>query len=420
MSAPAALAVSLPAPAAAPSGGATAVSVERLSKTYRVHSNPMNRAVELLTRRPRHRAFHALDDVSFAVPAGQGFGIIGENGAGKSTLLKILSGITAPSSGKLAVQGKVASILELGSAFHPELSGRQNIVLNAALLGLSESAIRDKTPQIIAFSELDTFIDQPVKTYSTGMAMRLGFAIATQVEPDVLIIDEALSVGDGYFQKKCIDRLLEFTSGGGTLLLCSHAMYYISAFCAQALWLQNGRVAACGPSREVVRKYEEFLLAKAGSSHADDALVPGPARISDVRLPGGTLARQGETLTLDIEWKTDDPALEFQVAIGLNRIDGVEVCSFTTLRDGQPPLTGRRSYSLRLEVPELQILKGRFSIYAFLLDGAGLHVFDRQILADAFAVESPRYAIGLAQFPHRWSDGVAVAEASSTETSLHV
>jgi ABC-type polysaccharide/polyol phosphate transport system ATPase subunit len=157
----------------------------------------MSRAVELLTRRPRHRAFHALDDVSFEVPAGQGFGLIGENGAGKSTLLKILSGITAPTSGRLAVQGKVASILELGSAFHPELSGRQNIVLNAALLGLSESAIREKTPQIIAFSELEGFIDQPVKTYSTGMSMRLGFAIATQVEPDVLIIDEALSVGDG-------------------------------------------------------------------------------------------------------------------------------------------------------------------------------------------------------------------------------
>ncbi|MEO7975045.1 MAG: ABC transporter ATP-binding protein [Thermoanaerobaculia bacterium] len=406
--------------APAPLLSAPAVSVERLSKVYRVHSNPMNRAMELLTRRPRHRAFHALDEVSFEVPAGQGFGIIGENGAGKSTLLKILSGITAPSSGSLAVRGKVASILELGSAFHPELSGRQNIVLNAALLGLSESAIRDKTPQIIAFSELESFIDQPVKTYSTGMAMRLGFAIATQVEPDVLIIDEALSVGDGYFQKKCIDRLQEFTSGGGTLLLCSHAMYYVSAFCAQALWLQNGKVAACGPSQDVVRKYEEFLLAKAGTSHAEDALVPGPARLTDVRLPGGALARQGETMTIEIEWKSDDPGLEFQVGVGLNRIDGVEVCSFTTLREGRRPYSGRRSYSVRLEVPDLQILKGRFTIYAFLLDGAGLHIFDRQILADAFGVESPRYAIGLAQFPHRWSDEGATAIAASTEASLHV
>lgn len=380
----------------------------------------MSRALELVTRRPRHRAFHALDDVSFEVPAGQGFGLIGENGAGKSTLLKILSGITAPSSGELAVRGKVASILELGSAFHPELTGRQNIVLNAALLGLSESAIREKTPQIIAFSELDEFIDQPVKTYSTGMSMRLGFAIATQVEPDILIIDEALSVGDGYFQKKCIDRLLEFTSGGGTLLLCSHAMYYISAFCTQAIWLQHGRVAALGPSQEVVRQYEEFLLAKAGHSHAEDAIVPGPARLREVRLPGGTLARQGETFALEVDWKTDDPALEFHVAIGFNRIDGVEICSFSTSQDAEAPFSGATSYSVRLELPDLQILKGRFTIYAFLLDGAGLHIYDRQILSDAFAVESPRYAIGLAHFPHRWSGGSAGAAAVPPEASLHV
>ena len=410
----------MPASAVPSQAAAAAVTAQQLSKVYRVHANPMSRAVELLTRRPRHRAFHALDDVSFEVPAGQGFGLIGENGAGKSTLLKILSGITAPSSGTLAVQGKVASILELGSAFHPELSGRQNIVLNAALLGLSESEIRAKTPQIIAFSELDGFIDQPVKTYSTGMAMRLGFAIATQVEPDVLIIDEALSVGDGYFQKKCIDRLLEFTSGGGTLLLCSHAMYYISAFCTQAIWLQNGKVAAYGPSQEVVRKYEEFLLAKAGQSHAADAIIPGPARIRDVRLPGGTLARQGETFALELDWKSDDPGIEFHVAIGLNRIDGVEVCAFSTNQDGRPAFSGAPKYSVRLELPDLQILKGRFTIYVFLLDGAGLHIYDRQILADAFAVESPRYAIGLAHFPHRWSGGAATAESARRETPLHV
>ena len=415
----------IPLPMSAPAVPAPpAVEAHQLSKIYRVHPNPMSRAVELVTGRTRHRAFHALDDVSFEVPAGEGFGLIGENGAGKSTLLKILSGITAPSSGEIAVRGRVASILELGSAFHPDLSGRQNIVLNAALLGLSESVIREKTPQIIAFSELDTFIDQPVKTYSSGMSMRLGFAIATQVEPDILIIDEALSVGDGYFQKKCIDRLLEFTSGGGTLLLCSHAMYYISAFCKQALWLKNGKVAAHGPAQEVVRSYEEFLLAKAGHSHAEDALVPGPARISDVRLPCGTLARQGETLAFEIDWKSDDPGLEFHIGIGLNRIDGVEVCSFGTRQDDRAPFSGQRSYSVRLELPELQIIKGRFTVYVFLLDGAGLHIFDRQILSDAFAVESARYAIGLTHFPHRWSVGSTTPEAELTETvhtesSLH-
>src|SRR6185295_17372272 len=165
-----------------------AVQVADLQKVYRVYSRPWHRLVEALGGRPRHRPFRALDRVSFTLPRGEGLAIVGENGAGKS----------APTAGSVQVQGKIASILELGSGFHPEFTGRQNIVLNAAMLGLSEEEVREKTPSILEFGELGDFIDQPVKVYSTGMAMRLGFAIATQVEPDVLIIDEALSVGDGY------------------------------------------------------------------------------------------------------------------------------------------------------------------------------------------------------------------------------
>src|SRR3954462_14918455 len=238
------------------------VIAEELSKVYKVYKPPWDRLRELVTRRPRHREFHALEKASFSLPRGEGLAIIGENGAGKSTLLKTLAGITAPTSGSVTVRGKVASILELGSGFHPEFTGRQNIVLNAAMLGLSQDELRRKLPDIVAFSELGDFIDQPVKTYSTGMAMRLSFSIATQVEPDVLIIDEALSVGDGYFQKKCMDRLRRFVDGGGTLLFCSHAMYYVSAFCQRALWLRQGRAEALGPTEEVVREYENFLVAK--------------------------------------------------------------------------------------------------------------------------------------------------------------
>ncbi len=238
------------------------VAADGLTKTYRVYGTPWDRLGELVTRRRRHREFHALEGVTFALPRGEGLALIGENGAGKSTLLKILAGITAPTSGSFAVRGKVASILELGSGFHPEFTGRQNVVLNAAMLGLSQEEVRRKMPDILAFSELGEFIDQPVKVYSTGMAMRLGFSIATQVEPDVLIIDEALSVGDGYFQKKCMDRLRVFVQGGGTLLFCSHAMYYVSAFCQRALWLRHGRAEGLGPVADVVRDYENFLVAK--------------------------------------------------------------------------------------------------------------------------------------------------------------
>ena len=252
-----------------------AVNVERLTKVYRVYASPWDRLGEWLTRRPRHRPFHALDEVSFDLPRGEGLAIIGENGAGKSTLLKILAGVAAPSSGTVRTVGKVASILELGSGFHPEFTGRQNIVLNAAMLGLSEEDLRRKMPEIVAFSELGAFIDQPVKVYSTGMAMRLGFSIATQVEPDVLIIDEALSVGDGYFQKKCMDRLVRFVEAGGTLLFCSHAMYYVSAFCQRALWLRQGRVEALGPVHDVVRAYESYLLEKSVTAERSGGM---PAR----------------------------------------------------------------------------------------------------------------------------------------------
>src|SRR5262245_50514875 len=208
---------------------APAIVADGLTKVYRSYRRPADRLWEALLRRPRHSELRALDDVSFTLPKGEGLGVIGENGAGKSTLLKVLCGVTQPTAGSLRVDGRVAAILELGAGFHPEFTGRQNAVLNAALLGLSEREVDAALPRILDFSELGDFIDRPVKTYSTGMAMRLAFSIATQVEPEVLIVDEALSVGDGYFQKKCMDRMLAFIRGGGTVLFCSHAMYYVSS-----------------------------------------------------------------------------------------------------------------------------------------------------------------------------------------------
>ena len=274
--------------------GGTIVSAHDLSKTYRVYARPIDRLIEGLIRRPRHAPFDALRGISFEVPKGEGLGIIGENGAGKSTLLKILAGITAPTSGDSRLEGSVASILELGSAFHGELTGRQNIVLNAAMFGLDREQVVERTPRIIEFSELGQFIDRPIKTYSTGMVMRLGFAIAIQVEPEVLLIDEALSVGDGYFQKKCMVHLTDYVDKGGTLLICSHAMYYISAFCKRALWLHEGRIEALGPTQEVVPRYEAHLdsktdrfwtnlggvrVASRAGSAADSNVAPTPSTI---------------------------------------------------------------------------------------------------------------------------------------------
>jgi ABC-type polysaccharide/polyol phosphate transport system ATPase subunit len=340
------------------------------------------------------------------VPRGEGLGIIGENGAGKSTLLKILAGITAPTSGKHRLEGSVASILELGSAFHGELTGRQNIVLNAAMFGLDRQQVMKRMPRIIEFSELGPFIDQPIKTYSTGMVMRLGFAIAIQVEPDVLLIDEALSVGDGYFQKKCMVHLTDYVNQGGTLLICSHAMYYISAFCRRALWLHEGRVEALGPTREVVPRYEAHLDSKVDRAEEAPKIVEATptsqARIEDVRLLTGNTYRHKQALELEINWSCEEPDMAFHLGVGLNRPDEVEVASFLSHRGGEGPWTGKTRHSVRLEIPELPLVKNAFKLYVFLLAEDGLHIYDTRILEDACSIEHDDYPFGVVAIPHRW------------------
>jgi lipopolysaccharide transport system ATP-binding protein len=386
-----------------------AVAVHNLTKTYRVYARPLDRLLEGILRRPRHAPFHALQGIDFELPRGEGLGIIGENGAGKSTLLKILAGITAPTSGEVGLTGSVASILELGSAFHGELTGRQNIALNAAMFGLDRDQVVERTPGIIEFSELGHFIDQPVKTYSTGMVMRLGFAIAIQVDPEVLIIDEALSVGDGYFQKKCMVHLKAYVDRGGTLLICSHAMYYISAFCKRALWLRDGSIEALGPTQQVVPRYEAFLDAK--SDHGEEApeiveaTLSAPARIDEVRLLTGPTYRHGGSLELEIRWSCNDPGMAFHLCVGLNRPDEIEVASFLSSRSGVGPWSGRTRHTVRLEIPDLPLVKNTFKLYVFLLAEDALHIHDTRILEDAFTVEYDEYPFGIVNIPHRWHEG---------------
>ncbi len=381
---------------------APCISVSGLSKSYRVYARPLDRLLEQLLRQKRHTEFHALRGVTFEMSAGEGLGIVGENGAGKSTLLKILAGVTVQTRGEMAVRGQVASILELGSAFHPEFTGRQNIVLNAAMLGLSREAVSRRTPDIVAFSELGSFIDQPLKCYSTGMVMRLAFAIATQVDPDVLIVDEALSVGDGYFQRKCMRRLQEFVEGGGSILFCSHAMYYVSAFCQRALWLRNGEVEALGPTDEVVRAYEAFLLAKSGNGTTAEPSSSGLARIDEVVVSRGDLYRCGDRWELEVAWETEDAGLSFHLGIGINRVDGVEVCAFLSHRDGLEPWSGATSHRARVVVPRLPLVKGTFTLYVYLVGDDGLHVHDLKVVERAFSVESQEYQFGLVDTPHQW------------------
>ena len=220
------------------------IRVENLHKDFRIYERPQDRLLELLLRKPRHKNFHVLQDISFSVLEGRSLGIIGDNGAGKSTLMKLLVGTLQPSHGNVTIKGQVAALLELGAGFHPEFTGRRNIYLNAALLGVPDDNIPEMEQKIIEFSELGDFIDRPVKTYSSGMYVRLAFSIATMVNPDVLVIDEALSVGDIAFQKKCTERMNEFRKQNKTMIFCSHSMYHVQELCDTVIWLEKGRIRA--------------------------------------------------------------------------------------------------------------------------------------------------------------------------------
>lgn len=244
------------------------IALTNVSKRFRLYGSPSARLLEWLHLGHHHQEFHALRDVTLSVPEGRTVGIVGVNGAGKSTLLKLITGTLLPSEGTIEIRGRVAALLELGMGFHPEFTGRQNISVNGQLLGISAEKIRELEPEIIAFSELGAFIDQPLRTYSSGMVVRLGFSIAAAVRPEVLIIDEALSVGDARFSQKCIRRIREFRDDGATILFVSHDPAAISMLCDEAVLLEGGRIEAHGPPRDILEEYNALLAAK-GSGNVE-------------------------------------------------------------------------------------------------------------------------------------------------------
>jgi homopolymeric O-antigen transport system ATP-binding protein len=237
------------------------VRVENVSVKYRVPHERIRTfkeyAIRALQRRVTYDEFFALRNVTLEVMAGEVFGVIGRNGAGKSTLLRVISQVMKPSIGRVWRNGSVAPLLELGAGFHPELTGRENIFLNGALLGHSREQMRSRFDEIVTFAELENFIDTPIRNYSSGMQARLGFAVATAFQPEILIVDEVLSVGDERFQEKCTARIEAFQRGGATILLVSHQAKLVEELCDRAVWLDGGRAQAIGPAREVVQRYQQ-------------------------------------------------------------------------------------------------------------------------------------------------------------------
>jgi lipopolysaccharide transport system ATP-binding protein len=318
----------------------------------------------------KEEEFWALKDVSFEVKQGEVVGIIGRNGAGKSTLLKILSRITEPTRGRIRLKGRVACLLEVGTGFHPELTGRENIFLNGAILGMSSGEIRQKFDEIVAFSEVEKFLDTPVKRYSSGMYVRLAFAVAGHLEPEILIVDEVLAVGDAAFQKKCLGKMNEVAKHGRTVLFVSHNMPMISNICNQGLMLQNGSVVASGQIRDVVERYLSGLSKFSGLPLAErkDRSGTGEIRATKIdllNLDGNDLEQvlTGQVLTIRLHYQTESNRLlrDCRVVLVLRRNEQTYLVLSTWMIDKNPLQLQGEGY-IDFIVPALPLTAGVYSV----------------------------------------------------------
>ncbi len=236
-----------------------AIKINNISKTYRIYQKPFKRVVDLIFNKKHYTEYNALDKINVEIPKGEAVGVLGKNGAGKSTLLKIITGVVKPTSGYVDIKGKISAILELNSGFDQELTGYENIYVKGAILGYKKEEMDKKIDEIVAFADIGDYINQPVRTYSSGMKARLGFAISVNVDPDVLIVDEALSVGDDIFKTKCLRKMSEFRRQGKTIFFVSHSLYTVGSFCTKCMWIKDGKLVDYGPTKEVMTKYENFL-----------------------------------------------------------------------------------------------------------------------------------------------------------------
>jgi ABC-type polysaccharide/polyol phosphate transport system ATPase subunit len=402
----------------------TAVRAVELTKQYDIYRRPIDRLIETFTRRPRHTVFPALQDVTFEVDRGETIGIIGQNGAGKSTLLKLLCSVTRPTSGVLETKGSIASILELGTGFHPEFSGRDNAALNAAILGLGPSEVKKRLPAILEFSELGTFLDRPVKTYSSGMYMRLAFSVAVNVAPDILVIDEALAVGDGHFQKKCVDKIRDFQEEGRTILFCSHGLYHVSTICKRTLWLDHGRVMRYGPSLDVVHEYETFLLQRdrerpASEGEPEHERPPSPVRIREVAVCDRSgrsrdVFSRGEDIQVKLRIHSETASQPIHVIVGVHRsADDLQCFAVGTHADGVAPTQGNNEYEIIVNLRNVPLNRGEYAIIAFAGDENAVAVFDRRDLRPAFSITGERFEVGLISLDHDWD--LSPAEVSTAQ-----
>ncbi len=396
----------------------TALTATALGKAYRTYRRPIDSLKELVTGRVYAETFWAVRDINLEVPVGGSLGIVGDNGAGKSTLLKLLAGATKATEGRVERGGRTSAILSLGAGFHADLTGAENIRIGCAVLGLSPQETESLAPAIVDFSELGAFIGKPLKTYSSGMYLRLGFSVATAVNPDILIVDEHLSVGDQHFRHKCLRRIMALREAGCSLVLCSHDLYSVEEVCDRTLWIRAGRASMVGPTVDVLKEYQDYVRAK---DNAGDVGVPAaPAqpdastqadnRIVDVRVRGGRgdgLFETGDQLDLQIR-ATLTPAVVkdgVHVALVIVRNDGLwcyGVKSVDSARSSRFAATAGGDYGMSFVIPRLPLLAGKYSFTVALIDEKSPHVYDHRPMAAPFTVRQTTDDVGVVEIDHVW------------------
>jgi ABC-2 type transport system ATP-binding protein len=391
----------------------SAIVVEHVSKNFRLYRerNRYIKSAVLRGRRARYEEFWALDDVSFEVEHGATVGLIGSNGSGKSTMLKCLTGIYRPDKGRIATDGSVAALLELGAGFHPELSGRENIFLNAAILGMSKKEAERQFDSIVDFAGLDRFIDTPVKNYSSGMTVRLGFSIASHVEPDILLIDEVLSVGDQAFQRKSTDRIEQFRREGKTIVVVSHSLASIQQLCREVIWLEKGKIRQRGPAADVIANYtgESYDVHAQQDAEHRERWGTGAAHITSLRLldAAGNVSERMATnasakVVVDIT-----PAEKLQsptVRLTITRADETVVWSGTS-QNSRPPLGNlSEQASLEITIERMPLLEGSYFLSAAITDATGATEFDHLRNWVKFEVHQEHFfEEGVLSLPASWA-----------------
>jgi len=387
------------------------IELRGVGKNYPQSSTSPDRLAalwDLILGRPIRRTRNILHDIDLRVLPGSSMGIIGENGAGKSTLLKLITGVLRASEGTVKTRGRIGALLELGAGFHPDYTGRENISLNAALVGLTQAEIQAKTPEIIEFADIGEYIDEPIKHYSSGMVVRLGFAIIAATTPDLLITDEVLAVGDESFQKKCVKWLEDYVTNGGTLLIVSHSMFHVQKLCQQAIWLHDGSIKKGGDVFEVTQAYLAFHERKSAENTVTDrAAADGDRfRIDSLLINGSQDANSNCPMNSDLRiqgvvYSPDERTPV--VVIGIVRIDGTPV--YGTSSEIDSAKLGRidsHHFAFELVLENLPCLPGAYSLRSHAMDPEGVRLFDT--LSLDFTVSGETRELGFCRLPHHWVD----------------